>query len=192
VEDEMMTRLLLLGAIIASFQRVSAQCPSMEGPPGDLPEYSLRLPAQPGPVKAGSPVWVEVVLTNPLDREIAFYTTTNTNINFEPIIVSNENGKPLPDKRPGFRDGRFDLKHVDPKLIESGEIITLLSGKIVCIRLKPGESHVRAVEISKFYDMTTPGRYTVSRAEDRPAQAAAAKSNRAAARSSSVQVLVTK
>jgi hypothetical protein len=184
----MMLRLLTVAAALASFQVGSAQCPAIDSQSGDSPTIKINLPGRESRAKSGTPLWVEVIMANPLDHDISFWKSTNKNS--YPIEVSGETGKALPDKRPGFRHGRFDpallnSKHLDPKLVDSGEIVRMLSGSLVCITLKPGESFVERVDVTKFFDMSAPGNYTIAMEEIGPSKAGVVKS-------SSVKVLVAK
>ena len=184
----MMIRLLAVAAILASFQGVYAQCPAIDSPSGDSPTVKINLPAKQTRAKSGAPLLVEVIMTNPSDHDISFWKSTNTNT--YPIEVSDETGTALPDKRPGYRHGRFDPalldpKRLDPKLVDNGEIVRMLSGSLACITLKPGESFVERVDVTKFYDMSAPGNYTIAMEGIGPAKAGALKA-------SSVKVLVDK
>ena len=174
----MTVRLIIMVMTLAGFHLGFAQCPALESMPGDSPILNVDLPAKQNSAKAGSPLWLEVTMTNPSDHNISFWK--NTNANACAIEVSDEAGRPLRDQRPGYRNGRFDPalldpKHLDPKLVASGELITMLSGSLACITLKPGEKFVERVDVTKFYDMRTPGSYTIAVEEFGPAKAGAMK-----------------
>jgi len=96
-----MIRLFVIATTLASFQFGHAQCPAIDSPAGDPPDTKINLVAKQVPSRTGSPLWVEIIMTNPGDHDISFWKSTNTNT--YPIEVSDEAGKPLPDKRPGFR-----------------------------------------------------------------------------------------
>ena len=184
----MMIRLLTIGTIFAGFQFAYAQCPALESTTADSPVSKVNLRAKQSSVMAGSPLWVEVTMTNSSNHDISFWK--NTNHNAYAIEVSDETGRRLPDKRPGYRHGRFDPtlldpQHLDPKLVESGEIIKMLSGSLVCVTLKRGENLVDRVDVTKFYDMSAPGNYTIAVEGYGSVKAGAVKPN-------SVKVLVTK
>lgn len=184
----MVIRSLVIFPALAGLCFGYAQCPSLDSVSRDSPTTKVDLPAKQIPARSGAPVWVEVTMTNQSDHAISFWKNTNTNA--YPIEVSDEAGKPLRDKRPGFRNGRFDPKlldpkHADAKLVDSGELIRMLSGSLVCVTLKPGEKVVERVDVSKFYDMNSPGTYSIAVQEIGPAKMGGV-------RSSSVKLLVTK
>ncbi len=151
------------------------------------PTLKVDLRAKETPVKAGSALWIEVTMTNPSNHDVSFWKSTNPNYAIE---VADESGKLLPDKRPGFRGGRLDPtlldpKNLDPKLVDSGEIVKMLSGSLVCVTMKPGENLVDRIDVTKFYDMSGPGSYSIAVEGMGTAKAGAVKAN-------SVKVLVTK
>jgi hypothetical protein len=184
----MMARLLTIVAAFAGIQLGYAQCPALESVSGDSPVIKVDLPAKQSSAKAGSSLWVEVSMTNESDHAISFWK--NTNADAQPIEVSDAAGRLLPDKRPGYRNGRFDpAAPLDPKLVDSGELVKMLSGSLVCITLKPGEKFVDRVDVTKFYDVSAPGNYTIAVEGFRPATAGAAKPSVV---KPSVKVVVTK
>lgn len=188
VDNGIIVKLLVILMALAGPPFGYAQCPALTSMSGESPVTRIELPAKQNSAKAGSSLWVEVTMTNQSDHAISFWKNTNTNA--YPIEVTDEAGKPLQDKRPGFRNGRLDPmlldpKHVDPKLVDSKELINLLSGSLACVTLKPGESIVDRIDVTKFYDMSTPGSYTIAIAGAGPGKVRTAKS-------SSIKVLVTK
>ncbi len=183
----MMVRLLIALATFASLPLGYAQCPAMGSASAVSPVLKVDLRGKEAAVKAGSPLWIEVSTTNPSDHEISFWKSTNANYAIE---VADDSGRPLPDKRPGYRHGRFDPtlldpKNLDPKLVDSGEIVKMLSGSLVCVTMKPGENSVDRIDVTKFYDMSAPGSYTIAVEGMGPAKTGTVKS-------SPVKVLVTK
>src|SRR5215471_3339447 len=92
--------------MLASLPLGYAQCPPMGTSTGVSPTLRVDLRAMDAPVKTGSPLWIEVTLSNPTDHDISFWKSTNPNYAVE---VVDESGKPLPDKRPGYRHAAADL-----------------------------------------------------------------------------------
>ena len=187
-----MTKLLMIATTFAVIHCGYAQCPALEKSPGDtVPAFKIKLSAKQSTAKADSPLWVEVTTSNPSDHDISF--GKNTKSNLHAIDAYDEAGRPLPDKRPGFRRGRFDatllqVKPMDPKLaklVESGEIVRMLSGSLACVTLKPGESFVERIELTSIYDTSVPGSYTIAVEGYGPAKAGDSKP-------ASVKVLVDK
>lgn len=152
--------LLAASTLFVGIQIGFAQCAALNTVAEVLPVVKIELAAKQIPARVGSALWVEVTITNPSDRPNSFWKNTNTSA--YPIEVSDEAGRPLTDKRPGFRRGRFDPTLVDPTLVDGGELIKLLSGSLVCVTLKPGESSVDRIDVSRFYNMSAPGTYTIA------------------------------
>jgi hypothetical protein len=110
-------------------------------------------------VKRGEPVLLKATLTNQSNHEISVWCDKRSNFNYV-VEVSERSGKPLPDQRLGYRNGRLDFSPLSPEqLIKTG----LIYGSGACVPVKPGASLLdgETIEVSKLYDMTKPGVYTI-------------------------------
>ena len=67
-----------------------------------------------------------------------------------------------PDKKLGYRHGRLDLAQLARMSSEEVAKSGLLTGKLVWIKLKPGESFSEECDVSDFYDSTKPGQYRIT------------------------------
>ena len=157
--------LLIVATTLAGGHVLSAQCPGLMRIPGtEKPAVSkVDLHADETQVKTGSPVWVEATMTNMSDHAVSFWKNTRGEYVVE---VSDATGTLLPDKRPAYRHGRLDPelvspKSIDPKLIDSGEIVDTMSGSLACVTLKPNQATRERIEVTKFYNLTQPGAYTI-------------------------------
>jgi hypothetical protein len=126
---------------------------------------------------------LKATLTNLSDHEITICQDTRGGY---AVDVVDESGKFAPDKRPGYRNGRVDLELLSriwtaEQLSKSG----LITGSLVYIHVKPGRTLDETIEISRLYDMTQPGVYTIMLEHGDPESGAPV-------RSSPIKVTVTK
>ncbi len=126
------------------------------------PAISVALHAEHDTVKVGAPIVVKATLTNRSDHEMTLGYDRNRGI-FD-VDVFDESGKFAPDERPGYLNGRVDLERLariwsPEQLARSG----LLTGNLVCVSVNPGGAFLEGetIDVSKFYEMTRPGLYTI-------------------------------
>ena len=141
-----------------------------------VPTISARIRADSTTARSGAPIILKTILTNQSDHEITFGYDRNQGVC--EVDVFDETGEFAPDKRPGYHNGRLDLEQLartwtPEQLIKSG----LLTGHLVWITLKPGESFTEIVDVTKDYDMDRAGRYKVVVQKPDPETKNAVKSN---------------
>jgi hypothetical protein len=103
-------------------------------------------------VKAGSPVRVKITTTNTSDREVVYYETGPWHYN---IYVRDATGAYAPDTPEGLG------KHPwSPRRTGGGGVF---SGPSFRFRLAigPGKKQEDEVDVTKEYDLSKPGKYTV-------------------------------
>jgi len=140
--------------IFAHAESAAAQCAASLDP-RKPPVLSITLHAEHDQVPTGSPVPMTILQTNKSDHEVCL----GRDVHGSDIVVeaTNENGKPATDKRPHYRNGRFD-----PAGATISEIHHHVMGNAVWITLKPGETYSYPIDVSQLYDLSKPGRYAVT------------------------------
>lgn len=131
---------------------------------GDNPtrELSFRLSSPPGEVKSGEKAFVTLTETNVSKSAVKIWVenTSDPGGIIFPIEVRDENGKLRPE-------GHFSLalrglknpKYLTPE--------TPINGSGGCVPLRPGESRSYRIELTRLYDMRTPGTYTATLVDNR-------------------------
>jgi hypothetical protein len=121
----------------------------------NAPLFSVTLGAPKDPLKSGAKLILRVTVTNTSDHNIAFKRTNNP--------VSNEE----------FRY-QIEVRDADGRPAQPSAQVRALEGQVTEIEdldnhaywLKPGESYSDDLEITKLYDLSRPGKYTVSVSKD--------------------------
>lgn len=118
--------------------------------------FSLTVAAPSEPIKSGAELRLLVTVTNTSDRSIGFIRSPGVppdeGFRYE-IEVRNAQGRSAPPSA-----YLRDLKNKPTASFESRQARWL----------KPGESFVDEIEVTKFYDLSQPGKYTVAVARDIP------------------------
>ncbi len=135
-------------------------------------ELSYRLSSPATEVKSGEKVVVTLTETNVSDHTVTIWAenTADPGGLVFPIEVRDESGK-LRTK------GHFSraLKGVKDPQYFSPETPVNRSGR--CVPLRPGESRIYHMELSRLYDIAAPGVYAVNLADHRNGHSAKALSN---------------
>jgi hypothetical protein len=121
----------------------------------NAPLFSVTLDAPKAPLKSGAKLILRVTVTNTSDHNIPFKRTNNP--------VSNEE----------FRY-QIEVRDADGRPAQPSAKVRALEGQVTGIEdwdnhahwLKPGESYSDDLEITKLYDFSRPGKYTVSVSKD--------------------------
>jgi hypothetical protein len=118
--------------------------------------FSLTIAAPKEPLKAGAEVHLLVTVTNTSNRDISFITSPGPipedGLLYQ-IHVRDAQGRSLPPSA--------DLRTRDKR-------VPINYGSRLARTLKPGESFVDQVTVSRFYDLSRPGEYTISVARPMP------------------------
>jgi hypothetical protein len=158
---------LLFAAISATVQTAAAQCSKLTD--GIPPVSSLTVRAVRDVTPAGSPVLVDATLTNNSNHSISVWREKQGSYR---VFVTDERGVRPPDRRLGYRNGRFDVTLVPPE-----KVAEVLSGSGACVTVKPGETQTEGIEVSKLYDLSKPGKYTIQVERGDPESTVIVKSN---------------
>jgi len=126
---------------------ISVATPSMCGP---RQSFSLTIATPKEPLKAGAELRLLVTLTNTSARSIVFGRSPG----------------PIPEE--GFRY-EIDVRDALGRPAPPSVYVRELTGKItdnwssnLSRTLEPGESFVDEVTVTRFYDLSQPGKYTIS------------------------------
>ncbi len=118
--------------------------------PGPKQLFSLMIAAPKEPLRVGAELRLLVTVTNTSDRNISFITSPGLmpedGFLYE-ISVRDSQGSPAP---PSAYRRTMDKR------------IPTDYGSRFARRLKPGESFVDQVTVTRFYDLSRPGNYTIS------------------------------
>src|SRR6266496_1444966 len=108
------------------------------------PDFSLKIRAKESAVKVGSPVTIEVTVTNLRDEEITMNTFSKPSM--DQIVLRDANGNQC-------------LTQLG-KDVAAGK--ARLTGHSQFFFVQPGNPQLRGFVLSEdFYDLTTPGKYTL-------------------------------
>jgi hypothetical protein len=142
------SRLMRIGMAVGVLAAVSVSTNGGKKPRG----FALSLvpsqnAVQPGVAvwKAGTNVFVIVQMTNDSNKTV-HYSLMNSGYDYE-MDVRDASGKPVPETE--------RLR----KLKES--VQGPISGRNILVTLKPHESGQDTVELSSFFDLSSPGRYSI-------------------------------
>jgi len=118
--------------------------------------FSLTIAAPKEPLRAGAELRLQITVTNTSNRKISFITSPGPipedGFLYE-IDVRDEQGRSVPLSS--------DLRGRDPR-------VPVDYGSRTARTLAPGESFVDQVTVTRFYDLTRPGQYTISVARSMP------------------------
>ena len=117
--------------------------------PGPKQFFSLTVAAPKEPIKAGTELRLLVTVTNTSDRDISFITSPGLipedGARYE-IDVRDIQGSPAPPSAYlRTKDNRIPTEY----------------GSNIARTLGPGESFVDKVTVTRFYDLSQPGKYTI-------------------------------
>jgi hypothetical protein len=121
---------------------------SVTGTPKQL--FSLSIAPPQGPKKAGAELPLLVTVTNTSHQVINFATSPGTvpdDSLLYSIDVRDEQGRPAPPSD--------YVRNRDPR-------VPINYGSTLARTLKPGESFVDQVMVTRFYDLSRPGKYMIS------------------------------
>ena len=139
--------------VICVVTLVSVATPVVCGP---KPPFSLSIAAPKEPTKAGAELYLRITLTNTSDRYIVFARSPG----------------PIPEE--AFRyeiDVRDAQGHSAPPSAYVRELEgkpTMTSSSNLSYTLKPSDSFIDQVTVTRFYDLSQPGTYTISVARPIP------------------------
>jgi hypothetical protein len=139
------------------------------------PPFTLTLSAAQGTIRCGAEVRVQIALTNVSDHDIVAVREPGddeADAHYS-MDVRDEDGQPAPESALSMGFKGKDKFGNDLPWIKGG----LPHGKIyirwghnIQITLKPGESLKEECVLSRFYDLTLSGKYTVQLTRDVPAE----------------------
>jgi len=166
--------LVVVVLFFATAWNTAAQEPSPERK--KPPATSVTLHVDHNTFKVGTPIILKATLTNQSDHEIT--TGYDASRGVFVVDVFDQAGKFATDKRPGYHNGRYDIVELSrtwtpEQLFKSG----LLTGNLVNLTMKPGGTIEENIEVSKYYDMTTPGVYKIVVESGDPETGSIVKSN---------------
>ena len=122
------------------------------------PKFSLTIKTAQGTVKVGSDVVVEAEMKN-ISAEDVFYSVF-TGRGDGPVAsgftweILNSKGKPVP-----FTEYGLKLNRPEPELGSGGYVPA--AGKTIFGLLGPGKAIVEKMALSKEYDLSKPGKYSI-------------------------------
>ena len=142
-----MRRAFCQSAYIAAFIALS-----VHAAPGSKPPFSVTLNAPDKPLRSGAELHLLVTIKNTSDHEITFSTSPGA----------------IPED--GFRykvevlDAHTHPAPPSPLVVEmrSGKELVDTWSSNIGRTLKPGESFVDQIDVTKLYDLSQPGIYTIS------------------------------
>jgi hypothetical protein len=140
--------LLLVGvvAVVAAVARAQVS-------PTQKPAISLTINTAQQTFKAGTVLNVKAALVNNSNQNISLWWGSGEGVPYSVEVRRIQDQKLASETRPGLiRNHRIALSELTPQELDrSGASFTL----------KPGESSNEDFDVSKYYDLTTPGEYTV-------------------------------
>ena len=115
---------------------------------------SISLPKGSHSVKTGSPILISVSLTNTSYQKLAF--TKEIHGQDLRVDVRDSKGKLAADTKRGYL-WNGHVAHIDPALVDPRD----LTGNMVFVTLKTGDTTYWMVDATNLYDMSQPGKYTI-------------------------------
>jgi len=147
----MRLRLTLIGVLAFTCTAASAQ-----GSPAQKSEFPLTIRA-PQTIKSGTTLNVEATLTNNSDHSIGLWVEAGAGIPYWADVRQVEDDKLAPQTRLGLIfSGKIDVSDLTPR--EFSKLTQHSGGQTV---VKPGDSVHDEYNVSKFYDLSVPGKYVV-------------------------------
>ena len=147
-----MSRVISSGIYLSTLVLLSALSAS-----ADKQLFSLGIDAPSEPLKSGAELRLHVRVTNTSDRAITFIRS--------PGLIPEEAFRYEMEVRDARAQSAPRSAYV--RKLESAQTVTEEISKYA-YKLKPGESFVDDVEITRFYDLSRPGKYTISVAREMP------------------------
>jgi len=119
------------------------------------PVISLAISSMQDVIKAHAQVTVETVLTNISDHEISTFQGSGSAQGYD-VVVRDAQGKPP-------RSASDYLAEQAKKDRDAGRPFRAIirQGSAHTVQLKPGQNLKDRIEISAFYDLSQPGKYTI-------------------------------
>jgi hypothetical protein len=142
--------LLLFAMLSSSLGKVAAE--SAKAP------YSITISTRQSTVKAGAEVKVGVTLTNTSDHQIYLARSMDrvSGEDHAQVEILSENGNPPPETK--YR--RF-LRGEDHEPGSHGQPPRPRIGSDISYRINTGKTLEDVIVVSKLYDLSKPGRYTI-------------------------------
>lgn len=150
-----LARIMVLGGLVA----FSVPCAQSQQKPGSVvqPPFSLTIKADEATVKSGSPVWVTAAVQNisghPLTTVLAYFKDKGGYV--YKVSAVNEKGASAPETK----HGRRAQGHETPE--EESRDFYVVNSSSANYTFSPGETMKDRVEVTKLFDLTTPGKYTI-------------------------------
>lgn len=135
--------IVIISTVVASAQ-LSAQSASTAN---HSPSIAVSLALEQSQVPVGNTPRAVLTVKNVADQAICF----STSMHLYRIHVSSKTGEAPETELRRHRHGDF----------RPGDKPELAEGPVVCPEIAPGKSVIRIYDLSKFYDLSVPGAYTV-------------------------------
>ncbi|HWA96235.1 MAG TPA: hypothetical protein VG844_16675 [Terracidiphilus sp.] len=145
--------IVLLGLFVAHC--VHAQSPQTSSSPTSKPEFSIHVMPPPAPFKLGEPVVVEVIITNIAKHEIFWATWFSMSKDLPYLschFLLERNGKEVETT---YFD-RYITGRVKPD-----DPFKVLSGSSILLPKPPGKMFDMNIDLTRLYQITKPGTYTL-------------------------------
>jgi hypothetical protein len=158
---------LLLIATLSVGVNAAAQCSKIN--PDAKPVVSITLAPIQGTVNVGSPLIVRVTMTNRSDHDISFWNSAK---GYYKVEVRDKNDELPKETKTGFaRNGHANTEDI------ARQDLHALDDSGACVPLKPGQTWVDNVDVSKRYDINQTGDYSIYVATEDPENSHLVKSN---------------
>jgi hypothetical protein len=121
------------------------------------PSFSLAISVAKGVVKIGSPTQIDITVKNISDHNISLSTLyIHPNVETtDHLTVLDVNGS----KSAETELARRSLGHSTPD--DEARSPTVVTGKLVLLNLKAGQSLTYQLNVDELYDLTVPGKYSI-------------------------------
>jgi hypothetical protein len=142
-----MKKLLSLVAFLPMFLSTSVVSDAQNGQQKTDASYSLELRYSATTVKSGNPIVIDLITTNPTSEKLQYNRSRNAIRDYK-LIVKDQNGQIVPQlqKRPADSGTHTDAHEV---------------GSFILGALEPGEVLHETLEITRYFDLKTPGTYSI-------------------------------
>jgi len=159
--SKLLVLVFVLTALCIAYQPVQAaqgtQAAESNGQPQAVaPPFTLAVSAVKDEIQAGSPVELKVVTTNTSTHDVIFVWPVSYHALLAysyDILDGNGNVPPDTQLRRMYRYAAEDSPNIGRG--------TILTGSLVDLSLKPGQSHTDVVDVGALYDFSNPGAYTI-------------------------------
>jgi peptidyl-Lys metalloendopeptidase len=139
----------LLGVVLCLGK---AQAAAQAAPP--LAPFTLSIASVSGSIKSGDQVKINATVRNTSSKDVQLLTDTRGTEVIYRVDVKDEGAKAPPDGKL-----KRDLKGLEDPAYLTPDTPTHFG--VYVLTLKPGESITDPIIISKLYDMTRPGKYSI-------------------------------